>query len=386
MNGLDVALVAMAIVAAVGGWRLGFLRRFSAWLGAAGGLAIAIVLAPGLVQRMGLDSDVAVLLVVTALLVLLASIGQGLGSVIGNQLSQEVESPAVRQFDAFGGTLLGILAVAVLAWLVLPVMTGTEGWASESARGSFFADIIATRLPDPPPQIQELEQNLIDGNYPQLFADVRDVPDIPPAPTGSPVSQEMLDEIAPSAVRLQSEACDRIQSGSGFFVGPGLVATNAHVVAGTDGIDLLSADGGRGSGQVIAFDPAVDLALVRTEMDRPALRLAPPDEGEQGLVLGFPGGGTFDPSPFEVGQLIRAKGYDIYDSATVDRDVLALAAALAPGDSGSAVLRDDGAVIGIAVAVAPDQPELAYALDSSELQGLLGESLAGAVGTGRCTD
>ena len=121
-------------------------------------------------------------------------------------------------------------------------------------------------------------------------------------------------------------------------------------------------------------------------MDRPALRLAPPDEGEQGLVLGFPGGGTFDPSPFEVGQLIRAKGYDIYDSATVDRDVLALAAALAPGDSGSAVLRDDGAVIGIAVAVAPDQPELAYALDSSELQGLLGEPVAGAVGTGRCTD
>ena len=42
--------------------------------------------------------------------------------------------------------------------------------------------------------------------------------------------------------------------------------------------------------------------------------------------------------------------------------------------------------IGIAGAVAPDQSETAYALDGSELQGLLGESLAGAVGTGRCTD
>ncbi len=385
MNGLDLALVVLALVAAVGGWRLGFLRRFSGWLGAAGGFAVAIVVAPGLVRRMGLDSDASVLLVLTALLVLLACIGQGLGAVIGAKLRQEVGSPAVRQVDALGGALLGIIGVAVLAWLVVPVMEGTEGWPSESAGGSALASFVTTRFPAPPPQIRELEQQLIDGNYPQLFADLREAPEIPPAPTGSPVSQDVLDDVAPSAVRLQSEACDRLQSGSGFFVGPGLVATNAHVVAGAGTIDLTSADGGRGRGEVVAFDPSVDLALVRTDLERPALRLAPPEVADRGLVLGFPGGGPFDPSPFEVGQLIDARGYDIYDSATVDREVLALASALAPGDSGSAVLREDGAVVGVAVAVAPDQPELAYALNSSELRDLLGASVSGSVGTGRCT-
>ena len=66
--------------------------------------------------------------------------------------------------------------------------------------------------------------------------------------------------------------------------------------------------------------------------------------------------------------------------------MLALAAALAPGDSGSAVLRDDGAVIGVAVAVAPDQPEVAYALDSSRAaRSCSAQSVAGAVSTGRCT-
>jgi S1-C subfamily serine protease len=287
--------------------------------------------------------------------------------------------------DAFGGTLLGVLAVCVLAWLVVPVMTDAEGWPAASARGSLLARAVNSHLPEPPSQIQELERQLVGGDYPQLFEDLQQAPDIPAAPTGSPVSQEVLDSVAPSAVRLQSEACGQIQSGSGFFVGAGLVATNAHVVAGADGIELSSADGARGDGDVVAFDPAVDLALVRTDLERPALRLAPPEVGDQGLVLGFPGGGPFAPSPFEVGELIDARGFDIYDSSTVDRQVIALAAALEPGDSGSAVLRADGAVVGVAVAVAPDSTEVAYALNSSELRELLGASVQSTVSTGPCT-
>jgi hypothetical protein len=206
-------------------------------------------------------------------------------------------------------------------------MIDAEGWPAATARGSLLARAVNSHLPEPPPQIQELERQLVGGDYPQLFQDLQEAPDIPAAPTGSPVSQEVLDSVAPSAVRLQSEACGQIQSGSGFFVGAGLIATNAHVVAGAGEIELSSADGGRGNGDVVAFDPSVDLALVRTDMDRPALRLAPPEVGDQGLVLGFPGGGPFTPSPFEVGELIQARGYDIYDSSTVDREVVALAAA-----------------------------------------------------------
>lgn len=385
MNGLDLLLVVLAGVAAVGGWRLGFVRRASGWVGAGMGVGVAILVAPGLVDRLSLESDLAVVLVVTALLVLLASIGQGLGAMVGARLHREVESPAVRTVDAFGGTLLGVLAVAVLAWLVVPVMADAEGWPSASTRGSTFAELIIRYLPEPPPQIQELERQLVGGDYPQLFAGLQAAPEIPAAPADSPVSQAVLDATAPSAVRLQSEACGQLQSGSGFFVAPGLVATNAHVVAGADEVELLSADGGSGGGDVVAFDPAVDLALVRTDLERPPLPLAEPDEGEQGLVLGFPGGGPFAPSPFEVGELLDARGFDIYDQATVDRRILALASALEPGDSGSAVLRTDGSVIGVAVAVAPDRPEVAYALHSDELLELLERADGAAVATGPCT-
>lgn len=384
MNGLDLLLVLLAVVAAVGGWRLGFVRRFAGWLGAAAGLGVAILVAPALLRRLDLASDLSVVLVVTALMVLLASIGQGIGALAGARVSQSVESPVVRGIDAAGGMLLGVVAIAALTWLVVPVMADAEGWPSASTRGSLLAGLVDTWLPEPPAQIRELERQLAGGASPQLFTGLREAPEIPAAPVGSPVSQATLDSVAPSAVRLQSNACSRIQSGSGFFVGEGLIATNAHVVAGSTRTEITTADGEEAVAEVVSFDPETDLALLRTDLDRASLPVAAPSRGDRGLVLGFPGGGPFEPSPFEVGQLIQARGYDIYDNAVVDRAVLALAAQLEPGDSGSAVLRADGSVVGVAVAVAPDRPEVAYALNSEELTALLDRGTSGRVGTGPC--
>jgi len=384
VNGLDLILVLLAVVAAAGGWRLGFVRRFAGWLGAGAGLGVAILVAPGLLRRLDLASDLSVVLVVTALMVLLASIGQGLGALAGARVSQGVESPVVRGVDAAGGMLLGVAAIAAMAWLVVPVMADAEGWPAASTRGSLLAGLVDTWLPEPPEQVRELERQLAGGAYPQLFTGLREAPEIRAAPGGSPVSQATLDAAAPSAVRLQSDACSRIQSGSGFFVGQGLIATNAHVVAGSTRTELLTSDGQQAVAEVVSFDPETDLALLRTDLQRPALPLAAPARGDRGLVLGFPGGGPFEPSPFEVGQLIQARGYDIYDTALVDRAVLALAAQLEPGDSGSAVLRSDGSVIGVAVAVAPDRPEVAYALNSEELTALLERDNRDPVGTGAC--
>lgn len=384
MNSLDLIALILAGLAAFGGWRLGFLRRLSGWVGAGCGVGLAIVLAPGLVSRLSLDSDASVVLVCTALMVLLGSIGQGIGAVIGSRLRAGVDTTPARQLDAVGGALLGLLAVLVLAWLIVPVMADAKGWSASVTRTSAVARFVDSYLPPPPPQITELERELVGGGYPRLFTGLRSAPEVPEVPSGSPVSAEMLQRSARSAVRLEGEACRQLQSGSGFFIAPNVVATNAHVVAGTRGLDIETADGSSGSGRVIAFDPEVDLALVATDLDRPALDLAAPQVGDMGLVLGFPGGGDFAPSPFAVADQLTATGYDIYDAAKVDRDLLVLAAELEPGDSGSAVLRDDGSVIGVAVAVAPDSPNVAYALSAGELRDLVDRGTSGEVSTGPC--
>lgn len=384
MNSLDLIALLMAALAAFGGWRLGFLRRLSGWVGAGCGVALAIVLAPGLVSRLSLDSDTSIVLVCTALMVLLGSIGQGIGAVIGSRLRAGVDTTPARHLDATGGALLGLLAVVVLAWLIVPVMADAKGWSASVTRTSTIARFVDTFLPPPPPQITELERELVGGGYPRLFTGLRSAPDVPDVPTGSPVSAALLQQAARSAVRLEGEACSQIQSGSGFYVAPNVVATNAHVVAGTRSLDLETADGTSTTGRVVAFDPAVDLALVVTDLERPALGLAAPSVGDVGLVLGFPGGGEFAPSPFAVADDLTATGYDIYDSSRVDRELLVLASELEPGDSGSAVLRDDGAVVGVAVAVAPDSPNVAYALNASELRDLLDQGATREVSTGPC--
>ena len=44
-------------------------------------------------------------------------------------------------------------------------------------------------------------------------------------------------------MKVQGEACGRIQEGSGFFVAGDVVVTNAHVVAGEDDTDVELSDG-----------------------------------------------------------------------------------------------------------------------------------------------
>lgn len=384
MNVLDLLLVAVAIVAAIGGWKLGFLQRLSSWLGAGVGLGLAILVLPEVMSRLGTVSDLTIFAVGAAVLVVMASIGQGLGGVLGSRLRLGVNSSAGRTMDAVGGAMLGAVGVIVLAWLVLPVMADAAGWPSAAARGSSISRAIDEHLPNPPSQITELERQLTGGEFPKVFAEFRQAPDLPPPPDGSPIGQEQLDRSAASVVQLRASACDRIQSGSGFFVAEQLVATNAHVVAGSTELAVVTPTGEKREGTVVAIDPDIDLALISTSLQRPVLPLAEPAVGDVGLVMGFPGGGPFDPSPFAVGDRLSATGFDIYERTLVERDLLVLSSELAPGDSGSAVLRADGSVIGVAMAIAPDRVGVAYALTSSVLADLVSRGTSGRVDTGSC--
>src|SRR5690606_13850085 len=151
-----------------------------------------------------------------------------------------------------------------------------------------------------------------------------------------------------------------------------LVVTNAHVVAGEDESTVELADGSTLDADVVAFDPDRDLAVLRTDgAGGPPLSLRDAEVGDVGGVFGRPGGGPLEISPFRVADEITAVGRDIYDSGSTSREVLVLASELAPGDSGSALVDPAGEVIGVAFAVAPDKPGVAYALAIDELEAVL---------------
>ena len=81
---------------------------------------------------------------------------------------------------------------------------------------------------------------------------------------------------------------------------------------------------------------------------------------------------------------MSAVGRDLYDSHTTRRDVFILAATLHPGDSGGPLVDSGGAVLGVAFAIAPDQPGTSYALTTKVLQQVLSAPRGAPVATGAC--
>jgi S1-C subfamily serine protease len=120
------------------------------------------------------------------------------------------------------------------------------------------------------------------------------------------------------------------------------------------------------------------------DIGRDPLPIGDTDVGGRGGVFGHPGGGTLRIAPFAVGQEITAVGRDIYGADRSRRDVLVLSSSLAPGDSGAALVDPGGAVVGVAFAIAPDRPGVAYALTTGELQAVLADGAAAGADAGDC--
>lgn len=277
-----------------------------------------------------------------------------------------------------------MLGVAVVVWLVVPAIADVPGLSARQARGSAVARQIDAVFPGAPDATRTVRR-LLGDRYPRVFDANRPTPELGPPPSATGLTEAVASRVAESTVLVAGEACGQIQEGSGFVVGPGLVATNAHVVAGESATEVETSDGRRRGGTVVAFDPDRDLAIIRVDgLDRPALPLGAAAVGDRGAVFGHPGGGDLRLAPFEVGERITASGADIYDSRGVERQVLVLAASLRPGDSGSALVSPDGDVVGVAFAIAPDRPGVAYALSTQELQAVLDRAGDRTVSAGAC--
>lgn len=384
MNLFDLIIVAVAVAAAVGGYHIGFVTRVTSWLGLGVGLLAAVWALPWVVGRLGGTSWAGLLTVSVAALVLGASLGQALGLAVASRLRPKSVNRAVAALDRGLGAVAGVAGVVVIVWLLLPVLAGSPGWPAREVTTSRLARIVDAALPDPPDAMQALRSFVGEDRFPQVFAALQPTPELGPPPAASGLSQATSAAMARSVVRVEGVACRRVQDGSGFVAQDGVIATNAHVVAGEDTTEVIRDDGARLDATVVAFDAGRDLALLSVPgIDRPPLPLAKPSVGDGGGVFGHPGGGPLRIAPFETARQLVATGRNIYGTGTVDRDILEISSPLQHGDSGSALVRPDGKVVGVAFAIATDRPDVAYAVTPSELQSVMDRPRA-PVTTGPC--
>ncbi len=199
------------------------------------------------------------------------------------------------------------------------------------------------------------------------------VPRVGSPPTAVRLAASLQRRVAGSVVRVTGTACEEVQQGSGFVVRPGYVVTDAHVVAGERATTVVDHAGRHAAATVVRFDPVRDLALLRlgAGVSRlPSLTLATPRAPADLAVFGHPGGGALRIAAARLlaSGFVDAAGRDIFGhAASGSRRVLALAARLAPGDSGAPVVDAAGRVVAVAFAIDPAGRPVAYALAAAEV-------------------
>jgi S1-C subfamily serine protease len=385
---LDVIVILVAVMAAVGGYRLGFVGRVASWLGLALGLYVAIRLLPTVLLHLSSASAGTQLAVSVLLLVGGALLGQAVGLLVGSRLHRALPLGPVRQVDHVVGAGVGIVGVVAALWLLLPSIAAVPGWPAQATANSGISRWVSVHLPPPPDALQVLRR-VIGQDAPQVFAVLHPGASAGTPPTVSPLSSPVTRAVAASTVKVEGQACSRIFEGSGFAVGTDLIATNAHVVAGEPPgqTEVLLPSGVTRPARVVMFDPRRDLALLAVpSLDERPLTLLVAHAGVTGAVFGHPNGqNALAVTPARVAREEEAVGRDLYDRADTKRDILVLASALAHGDSGGPLINAAGQVIGVAFAISADQAGTSYALSTKELRAALAAPRNPAgISTGPC--
>jgi S1-C subfamily serine protease len=393
---LDLGLVLLLAAYAWSGWRQGFVSALLGLVGLVGGAFLAIRLVPGwLEDHAGIFTGTPVGSVTLVLVVLgAAALGQGLMLLLARRLRDTVTDPGARTVDS----ALGMVAVFVASVLVVWVIAGAvRVGGPPEARALLSRSAVVTALDQlvPPSAgglVDEVTQALDSGGFPRVFEGLGPEPITSVAPPDSALASDpdiakALDSVV--HVRAESGQCRQAQVGSGWVVAPGRVATNAHVVAGSDSVTVSVRGTGRERpARVVAYDPARDVAV----LDVPGLRAprlgrgAPLESGDAAALAGFPGDDGLWVGGARVRDTITARGEDVYGRPGVVRDVYSLRAQVRRGASGGPVLDPDGDVVGMVFATSLDDPDTGYALTLEEITPVLrlGTASSSAVSTGAC--
>jgi S1-C subfamily serine protease len=241
--------------------------------------------------------------------------------------------------------------------------------------------------PKQPPRFAAWGRAISEAPYPSALGTLQSPPN-PGVPPTTRLPATVDARVRAATLKVVGQACNSIQEGSGWVAAPGLVVTNAHVVAGERATKVHDESGRVMAARVIVFDPVRDIAVLDVpSLSTPPLTIVDGAVGDVGAVYGHPGGGALQAAPARVGDKIIAIGTDIYRTSSSRRHVYVVAARLAPGDSGGALVNTKGNVIGMAFAIDPGRSATAYTLTEEEVRAGLGAARASTrtpVDTGRC--
>lgn len=174
---------------------------------------------------------------------------------------------------------------------------------------------------------------------------------------------------------------ERVQRGlgSGFIVSSdGLILTNAHVIDGSDLVNVTLKNGSTYEGKVMGTDPLTDVAVIKIEAeDLPAVTFADSEQlqpGEWAIAIGNPLG--LD-NTVTTG-IVSATGRSSSQVGIAEKRVsfIQTDAAINPGNSGGPLLNARGEVIGINTAIIKNAQGLGFAIPVNTARDIAEELIA----------
>jgi S1-C subfamily serine protease len=318
-----------------------------------------------------------------------------LGAIIGGTiLSAGAESMAgslrvgmrATPFGALDGLLGAALAVALalgFAWVIGVIVLQTPG--ARDLRRTVQKSAILDELNKVLPSDTLLKALARFDPFPRV-----DGPEVDVGPPQSKVARDPdVQRSGDSVVKVLGSACGLAVSGSGWVAGPGIVVTNAHVVAGQDDTRVQPRGGGEKlDATAIAFDSKNDIAVLRVRgLGLSALQFAREVKiGEPGAIEGYPLSGPFQVRPARVGQTRVVLSQDAYGRGPVRRRITAYRGRVQPGNSGGPVVDVAGRVSTTVFAESVGGgPRGGYGVPNETVRRVLA-SAGGAVGTGPCAE
>jgi S1-C subfamily serine protease len=341
MTGLDWIIVAFALILATLGFGRGFLVGALSFFGFAAGALIGTRVGPLLLPQ-GSASPYAPAFGLFGAILAGAILANGMEG-LAFRLRRAMVIPGMRLVDGLLGAALGAALGLGIVWILAAVLAQAPSEATLRAdiQRSAILRGLNSVLPPSGPILGALAR--LDP-LPQVSGPS---PGVAP-PSGAIARAPAVRAAARSVVRVIGTACGLAVEGSGWVARPGVVVTNAHVVAGEDDTSVQE----RGAGTtlpaaVLAFDPLHDIAVLKVDgLAAPALTLVTePASGTSGAILGYPENGPFDVRPARIGRTQDVLTDDAYGHPGVTRLLTPLRGLVRPGNSGGPLVDDNGRVL-----------------------------------------
>ena len=388
---LDIAVIGVALIAAISGWRSGALGSLMSFVGVVLGAIAGVMLAPHIVSHV--HSQRGKLFAALFLILALVVIGEVAGVVLGRAVRGSIRSGPVRVIDSFIGVALQLVVVLVAAWLLgSPLTSSNQQNLAAAARGSKVITEVDKYAPEWLRSVPKRMSALLStSGLPEVLEPVGTPIQAVDPPDPSLADSLVVSKSRPSVVKIRgvATACQKVLEGTGFVIAPNRVMSNAHVVAGTDSVSV-EAEGKNYDATVVSYDPNADISILDVpNLPQSPLVFAeePAKTGTDAVVLGYPGGGDFAATPARVREIIELSGPDIYKSTTVNREVYTIRGPVRQGNSGGPMINRAGQVIGVVFGAAVDDNDTGFVMTTDEVSRQLAKiGNTAKVQTGACVN